>query len=87
MTDVQQSLFDEQTQIEKRERETRLHKTAFRVAFDFLQSHWPPENTEEYWLKACDDIRYASYDNTTNELCQELLSAVLVYMSNSSKQQ
>ena len=85
MTDVQQSLFDESNRMEEQERLNRIHKTAFRVAFDFLEKHDPPENTEEYWLQTCKDLNYASGDNITNELCQELLSAVLVYLSNKVK--
>ena len=85
MTDIQQSLFDESNRIEEQERLNRIHKTAFRVAFDFLEKHDPPENTEEYWLQTCEDINYTSADNITNELCQELLGAVLRYLSEKVK--
>ena len=74
MTDIQQSLFDEENRIEQAERDQRIHKTAFRVAFDFLQAHYPPENTEEYWLKTVKELGIISSQNINNELCQRLLS-------------
>lgn len=85
MTDVQQSLFDESNRMEEQERLNRVHKTAFRVAFDFLEKHDPPESTEKYWLQTCKDLNYASGDNITNELCQTLLSAILIYLSDKVK--
>lgn len=83
--DVQQSLFDEQAKMEQLERDKRIHKAAFRVAFDFLDAHYPPGDDQEYWLKTCDDIRVASDENILNTLCQELLSAVLIYLSDKVK--
>ena len=77
---IQQSLFDEGKRIEERERMDKEHKAAFRVAFDFLTTHYPAQDTEEYWLKTCDDISFASGENIDNRLCQELLGAVLNYL-------
>ena len=85
MTDVQQSLFDEEAKIEQAERDSRMHKAAFRVAFDFLQAHWPVQHTEEYWLKFCEDIKFVSGVNSTNELCQELLTAITMYLCGKDK--
>ena len=85
MTDIQQSLFDEESKIERAERDGRIHKAAFRMAFNFLAAHWPTEMTQEYWEKVCRDIEAVSAENITNNLCQELLSAVLVYMSRAEK--
>ena len=78
---VQQSLFDEESNIEQVERDKRMHKAAFRAAFNFLAAHYPANPTEEYWTKMCDDIRVVSYENVNNELCQELLAAVILYLS------
>ena len=81
MSDIQQSLFDEENKIEKAERDQQIHKTAFRVAFDFLQAHYPPENTEEYWLKTAKEVGIVLFENNGNMLCQELLSGVIEYLN------
>ena len=78
---VQQSLFDESERMEIKERFDRMHKTAFRVAFNFLESHFPAQKTEEYWLKTCNDLSSVSADYLSNELCQELLCVVLNYLA------
>ena len=78
---LKQMLREEEKKIDQ----STLHKTAFRVAFDFLMMHYPPQQSKEYWLKVCDDIRKVSEANYFNQLCQELLSAVLVYLSNTEK--
>ena len=83
MTDdvIQQSLLDETERIEKYERLAKGHPKAFRDAFDFLVAHYPPANTEEYWLKTCKDVSYISAENIENELCQELLYVIVNYLS------
>lgn len=81
MTDIQQSLFDEENRIEQAERDQRIHKTAFRVAFDFLQAHYPPENTREYWLTTVRALGTVSDQYINNELCQRLLSGVIEYLN------
>lgn len=81
MTEIQQSLFEEENRINQAEFDQQIHKKAFRVAFDFLQSHYPPANTEKYWLKTVKDVGVASYENNGNMLCQELLSAIIEYLN------
>lgn len=77
---IQQSLLNESQKIDEKERMDKEHKTAFRVAFNFLTEHYPAQDTEEYWIKTCDDISFASGENIDNRLCQELLGAVLNYL-------
>ena len=86
-TDIQQSLFDEQARMEQAERDNRMHRAAFRAAYDFLNTHYPPEDTEQYWLQTCADVGIVSAEHITNELCQELLTAVLLYLSNKVKKE
>ena len=78
---VQQSLFKESERIETVEAYRQIHKTAFRVAYNFLEAHFPPVNTDEYWKKTCDDAAYVSAQHITNELCQGLLGSILIYLS------
>ena len=78
---VQQSLIEEVNKIDLAKQVENQHKKAFRVAFDYLITHWPVRNTEEWWEAACMDISIAAADNEDNRLCKELLTAVLDYIS------
>lgn len=78
---IQQSLLDETERMDEAERLAKGHPKAFRVAFDFLAAHYPPANTEEYWLKTCKDVSLVSAENIENQLCQDLLYAVVNYLS------
>ena len=82
---IQQSLFDEEVRIVQLERAARMRKTAFRVAFDFLEKHDPPEYTDEYWTKLANDVREVSGVNMNNALCQKLLTAVVLYLDDKQK--
>lgn len=83
--EIQQSLLIEEQRLKEAEAERYTRQRAFRVAFDFLDHHLPVLETEEYWLKVCEDLSVTSAENIDNRLCQELLSAVLIYMSNTIK--
>ena len=78
--EIQQSLLAEEQRLKEAEAERYTRQRAFRVAFDFLDHHLP-----EYWLNVCEDLSVTSAENIDNRLCQELLSAVLIYMSNTIK--
>jgi len=82
---IQQSLLDEEKRLNNAEADKRARQKAFRVAFDFLDNHLPIVNAEDYWQKVCSDASMISAANIDNTLCQELLSAVLIYMSNEGK--
>lgn len=88
---VQQSLFEEANRpepvrkekpvtAEDRKRMEQERKAAFRVAFDFLEKHMPPKNTEEFWNEACLDLSTAYMDHRGNRLCVALLVAVMNYL-------
>jgi len=77
---IQQSLLVEEVRIEQLECAARMRKTAFRVAFDFLEKHDPPEYTEEYWTGLAADVMEVSGANMDNALCQRLLTAVVLYL-------
>lgn len=63
----------------------RMHQRSFRVAFDFLASHYPPLGTEEYWMNTSRDVGQASEKAGNNKLAIELLSGVLEYLSAEDK--
>lgn len=85
-TSIQQSLFEEQNIIEKSKMYDELHKKAFRVAFDFLSLHFPPHNTPEWWEMFHDDIALVYWLNKDNELCKQLLYAILNYSEIKAKE-
>ena len=82
---IQQSLLDEEKRLNNAETDKHTRQKAFRVAFDFLENHLPIMNAEDYWLRVCNDVSIVSAENIDNTLCQELLSAILIYMSNEGK--
>lgn len=55
----------------------KAHKQAFRVAFDFLNAHFPPGPEPEWWEQTARDASAASGDN---ELTLRLLIGVLDYL-------
>lgn len=56
------------------------HQKAFRTAFDFLTSHFPPGMDAEYWQQAAKDITVASVLAGEGKLVNGLLSAVYNYL-------
>jgi len=60
--------------------EAGKHKTAARVWYNLMEEVWPPENTEEYWLKTTDKIRSAWNESQDNMLLQSLLLMLHEYL-------
>lgn len=56
------------------------HQKAFRCAFDFLNKHFPPEDTPEWWEQACKDVVDASVSQGENNLVVRMLGAVYDYL-------
>ena len=78
-------LSAEQEAQEKAAEIQRLHKRAFRVAYDMLEKNWPPENTVEYWTKVTDQTALDYHDNRDNVLCGILMLAVTEYLEKTCK--
>lgn len=78
-------LSAEQEAQEKAAEIQRLHKRAFRVAYDLLEKLWPPENTPEYWKEVTDRMALDYHDNRENKLCGILMLAVEEYLEKVSK--
>lgn len=58
----------------------RLHQKAFRCAFDFLNEHFPPGDTEEWWEKAAQDCSAASVAFGETDIVTELLIGIMNYL-------
>lgn len=79
-------LTAEQAEQERTAEFQRMHKKAFRVAFDMLEKNWPPENTVEYWKKVTNQTALDYHDNRDNMLCGLLMMAVTEYLEKVSKE-
>ena len=56
------------------------HKRAFRVAFDYLNAHFPPSLDDEYWTHAATDIGEVSKNAGNDPPTMELLVGVYTYL-------
>ena len=60
------------------------HKKAFRVAFDFLNRHFPPSPEPDWWDNTVTDAVKAVNDDTSN-LTRDLVLAVFDYIDRECK--
>lgn len=58
----------------------KLHQGAFRCAFDFLTSHFPPGSDPEWWDQTATEASAASESQLDNPLVMKLLNAVMDYL-------
>lgn len=63
----------------------KQHQKAFRTAFDFLTSHFPPVPGMEYWEQAAKDVTEASVLAGEGKLVNLLLTAVYDYLEDEWK--
>lgn len=61
------------------------HQKAFRTAFNFLKSHFPPVNTDEWWLKTAEDSGNISVMCEEDPLTIQLVSGVINYLNDECK--
>ena len=58
----------------------KSHQKAFRIAFDFLNSHFPPGMDDAWWEQAAKDVGRVSDESDNNDLAMELLNGVMNYL-------
>lgn len=58
----------------------RVHQKAFRTAFDFLNSHFPPQKDNVWWEQAARECSACSVAAGEGTLVIELLTAVMNYL-------
>ena len=63
----------------------KAHKEAFRVAFNFLNTHFPPGDTQEWWDQTAKDCSAASLVAGESEIVLELLNGVMNYLGTEYK--
>ena len=71
--------------IKSPEEYARMHQKAFRCAFDFLNSHFPPGEDDEWWHAAAHDAAMASASQGENELVIGLIAGVYEYLNSEYK--
>ena len=64
----------------------KQHQKAFRTAFDFLTSHFPPGIDTEWWAQAAQDVTEASILAGEDGLVNGLLATVYNYLEDEYKQ-
>ena len=63
----------------------KLHQKAFRCAFDFLNEHFPPGDTNEWWEKTAQECSAASVAFGETPIVMELLTAIMNYLGEEYK--
>lgn len=63
----------------------KLHQKAFRCAYDFLNEHFPPEESPEWWDKTAKECSAASLAFGETPIVMELLTAIMNYLGDEYK--
>ena len=63
----------------------KTHQKAFRTAFNFLNAHFPPGDTDEWWLQTAHAGAIATADADDDPLTINLLDAVINYLNDEYK--
>lgn len=63
----------------------KQHKEAFRCAFDFLNTHFPPGEVPAWWDQTAKDCSNASVSAGESEIVLELLNGVMNYLGTEYK--
>ena len=61
------------------------HKAAFRIAFDFLNAHFPPGQDPEWFEQTAKDFSEVGTVNYSNDLAIQLLLGVYSYLEHEWK--
>ena len=62
-----------------------MHKQAFRIAFDFLTDHFPPENSDEWWEKTANDMTLIGNMYGRNRCVVHLMTGVFEYLNDENE--
>lgn len=60
----------------------KMHQKAFRTAFNYLNTHFPPGMDDEWWDRSAKELSEAGIEAGENVLVVELLNAVFTYIGN-----
>lgn len=78
--------MDDTTGLPNHREYAERHKKAFRAAFDFLNSHFPPTTDLDWWSEAVLETgRIMQESGDTSNLTRDLLLAVFNYIDQECK--
>ena len=83
--EIQRLLLKESMQMEEREAFTKLHKEAFRIAYNYLDACFPPAREDGYWDDAAKKMLKLIGDNKANLLVAHLLLGAYDYLGKIAK--
>jgi len=58
-----------------------IHKQAFRIAYDFLNEHFPPEHDPDWWTKTMNDVSLIGNMYGENKLVVYMITALVEYLT------
>lgn len=62
------------------------HRDSFRIAFDFLNSHFPPDDSLSWWEQTAKDASESSIKAAENKLVIGLLIGIMDYLEDEWRQ-
>lgn len=65
---------------------TDAYKTAFRLAYDFLQQHTPAQHSADYWVETTRDAARITAQHPGNRLLMGLMLAVVAELEGQYKE-
>ena len=77
---VAKELLDFDRAMEESERTKKLHREAFRAAFNFLEAFYPPRDDLDYWMKAAEESGRVAAEHYGNPLIVPLMVAMYDYL-------
>lgn len=80
-------LHEEERRQKKEEEGRKKRKEAARVWFNTMEELWPPEDTPEYWMKACEKCRSVYNEAKDNPLLQSLMLALYDFLGDEVKRE
>jgi len=75
----------EDNEIWKPEEYLAYHKLVFRIMFNFLNAHFPPQEDPEWWEKFAEDTDHASDEAKGGSLVNGMLLAISDYLEEEYK--
>lgn len=83
--EVQLDLTNAADELDKLVEREKMHKQAFRVAFDLLKEFYPVHNTVEWWSNYWAAVVTNDAEHADNPLLRQLIWAITDYLDEEAK--
>lgn len=77
---LKEYLKQEEAMLSLAEEEKKKRKDAARIWFNTMEELWPPDNSPEYWTKACEKCRDVFNEAKDNLLLRKLMVTLYDYL-------